>query len=248
MGRAPVFFAQSRGSFAMVFSSPLFLFIFLPAVLGVYYLAPGRAKNYVLIAFSLAFYFWGEPSFVFVVLGSTLFDWLVVRAMHATTGHGRRKFLVFLGVLANVGILVYFKYMNFFADAVSALLVDLGLNPFVLAKIALPIGVSFVVFEKITYLVDVYRDVGKPARNFADYLLYVFSFPSCWPGRSSSTTTSPTSLSGASTTCPTSKPGSAVSPWAWPKRCSSPTPWPKWPTFPLPPIRPRWARFSPGWG
>lgn len=166
----------------MVFSSPLFLFIFLPAVLGVYYLAPGRAKNYVLIAFSLAFYFWGEPSFVFVVLGSTLFDWLVVRAMHATTGQGRRKFLVFLGVLANVGILVYFKYMNFFADAVSALLVDLGLNPFVLAKIALPIGVSFVVFEKITYLVDVYRGVGKPARNFADYLLYVFFFPKLLAG------------------------------------------------------------------
>lgn len=166
----------------MVFSSPFFLFLFLPAVLGAYYLAPTRAKNHVLIAFSVAFYFWGEPSFVFVVLASAVFDWLIVRLMHASGGPGRKKLLAALGVLANVGVLVYFKYMNFFADSVSAVLVSLGMNPFVLAKIALPIGVSFVVFEKITYVVDVYRGVGQPSRRLTNYLLYVFFFPKLLAG------------------------------------------------------------------
>ena len=166
----------------MIFSSPIFLFLFLPLALSCYYLAPGRAKNYVLIAFSLAFYFWGEPSFVFVALVSTAFDWIVVRFMGRARKQTTRKWCVALGVVSNVGILFYFKYVNFFAASIGAIMAKLGLNPFVLTKIALPIGVSFIVFEKITYLVDVYRGVGRPSRNFANYLLYVFFFPKLLAG------------------------------------------------------------------
>jgi len=167
----------------MVFSSPLFLFGFLPLFLLLYWLMPARWANPVALVASLAFYAWGEPVFVTIAIGSALLDLLVVRTLAASTGQRTRRALVAVGVVANLGVLAYFKYAGFAVASVRPLFADwlgVGLPPF--AAVALPIGVSFIIFEKITYVVDVYRGVSEPTRRIRDYLLYVFLFPKLLAG------------------------------------------------------------------
>jgi alginate O-acetyltransferase complex protein AlgI len=167
----------------MVFSSPLFLFGFFPLVLLLYWLSPGRWGNWIALASSLVFYAWGEPAFIFLALASALFDLAVVKAMVASARPAMRRALLALGVLANLGLLAYFKYANFAVD--SARSVAAAMGGFELpgiATVVLPLGISFVVFEKITYVVDVYRGIGHPARSVRDYLLYVFLFPKLLAG------------------------------------------------------------------
>jgi alginate O-acetyltransferase complex protein AlgI len=167
----------------VVFTAPIFLFGFLPLFLVLYALAPPRVVNPLTLVFSLAFYAWGEPVFVFIAIGSALMDLGLVRLMAASTGARRRRWLVSIGVAANLGLLAYFKYAGFAADAgrsLAAAAFGVSLPP--LYAIALPIGVSFIVFEKITYIVDVYRGVGAPARGVRDYLMYVFLFPKLLAG------------------------------------------------------------------
>ncbi len=168
----------------MVFSSPLFLFGFLPAFLLLYWASPSRWGNWVALAASLAFYAWGEPRFVFFAMGSALLDLAIVRAMSSERrGQRARKALLFLGIAANLGLLAFFKYANFGWDNAQAVAQSvLGLDLPAIAGIVLPIGISFIVFEKITYVVDVYRGVGHPARSVRDYLLYVFLFPKLLAG------------------------------------------------------------------
>jgi alginate O-acetyltransferase complex protein AlgI len=120
---------------------------------------------------------------VFVAVVSALLDLAVVRLMAATADTRRRRWLLGVGVGANLALLVYFKYTGFAASigrSLAASLFGLSLPP--LWDIALPIGVSFIVFEKITYVVDVYRGVGAPARRIRDYLLYAFLFPKLLAG------------------------------------------------------------------
>ena len=174
----------------MLFSSPLFLFAFFPAFLAAYFLLPRRFQNTVLLGASLFFYSWAEPRFVFVVLISALFDYLLGRGIHALPSDResppqralRRRGLLTLGIVSNLGLLVYFKYANFFLSSVDAAFRTLHLHPFPLLEIALPVGISFIVFEKITYLVDLYRGTGIPARHLTSYLLYVFFFPKLLAG------------------------------------------------------------------
>ena len=167
----------------MVFTSPLFLFGFLPTVLLLYALAPARLSNPITLLASLLFYAWGEPVFVLVALGSALLDLALVRGMAASVDARRRRWLMGIGVAANLGLLAYFKYATFAVGvgrSLAAAAFGVTLPP--LFAIALPIGVSFIVFEKITYIVDVYRGVGAPARRVRDYLLYVFLFPKLLAG------------------------------------------------------------------
>ena len=167
----------------MVFTSPLFLFGFLPIFLVLYALAPTRARNLFALAASFLFYAWGEPRFVVLVIASALFDLWVVRALDASRSERRRRGFLLAGVGSNLAILFFFKYASFAAGAAQALgagVFGVALPP--IGAVALPIGVSFVVFEKITYVVDVYRRVGRPARTPIDYLLYVFLFPKLLAG------------------------------------------------------------------
>jgi alginate O-acetyltransferase complex protein AlgI len=162
----------------MVFSSIVFLCYFLPALLVVYRLTPDRFKNALLLAASVFFYAWGAPRFVFVILGTTIVDFFLVMRMDRMADSVRRKLLLTLSVLLNVGLLVYFKYMNFFIDNVNAVLHVAGFDSAIpWAKLALPIGISFYTFETLTYVVDVYRRIHKPLRNFWDYQLYIILFP-----------------------------------------------------------------------
>lgn len=168
----------------MLFHEPFFALFLFPAFYAAYLMIEERvrAKKWALILASLAFYTWGEPLFVPVVLASAIIDyWLSQRIAAATTEPPRRAYLI-TGIALNLGILVFYKYAAFIA-----LNLNLALKPFSgtelpLLHIALPIGVSFIVFEKISYLVDCYRGLSKPARSFADYSLFVFLFPKLLAG------------------------------------------------------------------
>jgi len=151
----------------MLFYEPLFLFLFGPAVyLAYFFFGAARARRaLILLAASIGFYGWSEPLFIFVVLASVALDLHVAQRLVALeTNESSRRAWLALGVGANLAILVYYKYTGFLAFNLDALLKALTLPGLHIPQIALPIGVSFIVFEKITYLVDVYRGVTAPAR------------------------------------------------------------------------------------
>lgn len=161
----------------MVFSSIIFQLYFFPFLLIIYYLSPNKLKNWVLLAFSILFYAWGMPRFVFVILGTTIVDFILVYFMDRQNSKRKKKLFLILSLLINLGILFYFKYYDFFVENLNVLLNSLGIHEISFLKIALPIGISFYTFETITYVVDVYRGVHKPQRNFWDYQLYIIFFP-----------------------------------------------------------------------
>lgn len=162
----------------MVFSSVLFLCFFLPIFLFVYFLADRKYKNFVLLFFSCAFYAWGAPKFIFVIIGTTILDFYFVRLMSASDEKFRRRFFLVLSICMNLGLLVYFKYSNFFIDNLNAALHHLGVSGTIQwTKLVLPIGISFYTFETMTYVIDVYRGVHKPLKNFWEYQLYIILFP-----------------------------------------------------------------------
>ena len=162
----------------MVFSSPIFLLLFLPVVLTGYFLLPGlRTKNLWLLGFSLLFYAWGEPIFIFLALLSTLMNYYLGRWVDHTEDDARRKFAVGLAVTLNIGLLAFFKYANFAADNLNSLLARINLHPPAMPRILLPIGISFFTFHALSYVMDVYRRKQPAARNPADVALYIFFFP-----------------------------------------------------------------------
>jgi alginate O-acetyltransferase complex protein AlgI len=161
----------------MVFSSIIFIVFFLPAFLVLYYLAGSRFKNLVILLGSLFFYAWGAPRFLFVILGTTLADFHLVRWMDQATAKRKKILLLCLSLLMNLGLLCYFKYSNFFIANVNLVLARLGMNSIAWVKLVLPIGISFYTFETLTYVIDVYRGVHKPLKNFWDYQLYIILFP-----------------------------------------------------------------------
>ncbi len=161
----------------MAFSSILFLFGFLPLVLGVYYLVPDRFRNAVALVASLTFYAWGAPQFVLVLIGSSWLDYVLAGSMRSTSDAIKSKRLLAVAVGLNVALLVYCKYMNFFVEQANAIAATTGLGQLTWTSIVLPIGISFFTFQKISYLVDVYRRQAQPAGSFGQYLLYVVLFP-----------------------------------------------------------------------
>ncbi len=161
----------------MVFSSIVFLLYFLPAFLFCYYVAGKKLKNIVILLFSIFFYSWGAPKFIFVLLGTTLIDFYLVRWMWKLQHPTQRKTLLSVSVCINIGLLFYFKYSNFFVSNLNYLLPVLGIPVIQWTKLILPIGISFYTFETLTYVVDVYRRVHKPLDNFWDYQLYIILFP-----------------------------------------------------------------------
>ncbi len=166
----------------MLFSSPLFLFLFLPLAMGAILAARGRGRDLVLLAASAGFYFWGEPRFVPVVLASALADWLIGGRIADKAGQPVARRWLALGVALNLLLLAYFKYLDFFIGSLNRVL-GLGEGAGIgVLHIALPIGVSFIVFEKISYLVDIARGKAAPATTLREYLLYVLLFPKLLAG------------------------------------------------------------------
>lgn len=161
----------------MVFSSILFLTLFLPIVLVLYRLSPRPARNFVALFASLVFYAWGAPAFVFVLIGISAVDYVAGSRLAPTGGHPRRRAWLVAAVTVNVALLLYFKYANFFVAQANTALQALGVDALSWTRVVLPIGISFFTFQKISYLVDVYRGEAPPARSFGRYLLYVVLFP-----------------------------------------------------------------------
>jgi alginate O-acetyltransferase complex protein AlgI len=169
----------------MLFYEPLFLFVFFPTFYALYLAAERRmrARLAVILTGSLLFYFWIEPLFVPVVLVSALVDHLIGRRIAAVPQRSTEaRVLLAVGVIANLGILAHFKYTRFLLENVYLVMHGAAAPPMWLPDIALPVGVSFIVFEKITYLVDIHRRVSRPAPGFATYLLYVLLFPKLLAG------------------------------------------------------------------
>lgn len=160
----------------MVFSSEIFLFAFLPLFLLSYFVAGRTTKlrNIVLLVFSLLFYAWGEPIYVFLMLGSILFNWGMALLVSGCEGGGIKKALLFLSIAANVGILIFFKYETFFALSLNAVIgegfiAELGVD--------LPIGISFFTLQAVSYLIDVYRDEVEAQDNPLYLGMYIAMFP-----------------------------------------------------------------------
>jgi alginate O-acetyltransferase complex protein AlgI len=162
----------------MPFSSVTFLFAFLPTFLLVYHLAPARFRNAVALIASLGFYAWGAPRFLFVLVFVSMVDYAFSRGIaRAEPASRRRSWLLAVAVTINLGLLFYFKYANFFVREGNHIALWLGKPALQWVDIALPMGISFVAFEEISYLVDVFRGVARPAKRLSDYALFLSLFP-----------------------------------------------------------------------
>lgn len=166
----------------MLFYEPLFLTIF-PALYAFYLLLTGApAKKWTLLIASTLFYVWGEPVFVLVLFASTAIDYALAFRIAAASSARTRKLALMTGIAGNLAVLIFYKYADFLAANLNIAVTPLTGSSIPLLHIALPIGVSFVVFEKITYLVDTYRGISKPADTFSDYCLFVLFFPKLLAG------------------------------------------------------------------
>ena len=157
----------------MLFSSIPFLFYFLPAVLMLYFLVPAKLKNAVLLVFSLVFYAWGEPKYVFLMIATIcLFYFCGIAIGRAGTKKGK-KFWLTVSVVTSLALLAVFKYADFGVGTVNSLL---G-SSIPLLKLALPIGISFYTFQCLSYTIDVYRGEAEVQKNIISFGAYVSLFP-----------------------------------------------------------------------
>ncbi|MEO8904678.1 MAG: MBOAT family protein [Polyangiaceae bacterium] len=162
----------------MPFSSVIFLFGFLPIFLVAYYATPNRFRNGTALIGSLCFYAWGAPRFLPALVAISAADFVFSRRIAAATpGSKRRLSWLALAVCLNLGLLFYFKYANFFVHEGNRLATILGKSALPWEDVVLPMGISFVTFEEISYLVDVFRGTAAPARRFSDYALFLSLFP-----------------------------------------------------------------------
>ena len=165
----------------MVFSSLIFLFVFLTANLIAYFAVSPEKRNKVLLIFSLVFYAWGGPRYLLLLAGETLVSWLfAIRIDEARAGYTKRseKFYLVCDLVIMLGCLAIFKYLGFFLGNIKAVF---GV-PKTVPGIALPIGISFYTFQLISYVVDVYRNEVRPQREYWKLLLYSSLFHQCIAG------------------------------------------------------------------
>lgn len=158
----------------MVFSSMIFLCVYLPLVLLGYYICPKKGRNLFLLIVSLVFYAWGEPKYVFLMIFSILVNYIFGRLMDKHRENKKRlKLMLVLSVVIDIGLLSVFKYTDFIITNVNAIF---GAN-FDLLNIALPIGISFYTFQAMSYTIDVYRDDVRVQKNLIDFGMYITMFP-----------------------------------------------------------------------
>ncbi len=179
----------------MVFSSPIFLFLFLPLFLILYYLITFPSKktkntlisriflgfsNLFVLTSSLLFYFWGEGWLIFVMLTSTVVDYLCGMLLGIFEKTYSRKILLAISIGSNLCLLGFFKYFNFGLDTVNSLAGSLGFAGWHAdgaLEVALPLGISFYTFQSMSYTIDVYRKEVEPTRNFFSFACFVSMFP-----------------------------------------------------------------------
>ena len=153
----------------MVFSSITFLYYFLPILILVYYIVPSKLRNLTILIFSLAFYFYGEPKYVLLLVVSFTLNYLFAKMIYKN----KSKTYLMIGVIINILILVYFKYTNFLIFNVNQIF-KLSIN---FLDIVMPIGISFFTFQEVSYLIDVYKERVTPSSSLLNYATYVCLFP-----------------------------------------------------------------------
>lgn len=160
----------------MLFSDPVFLFLFLPLILFIYWLTPKRFKNLILFIFSLGFYTFGEQELVILILLSTIVDY----CCGLIISNGKKKIGLFISIFFNLSILVYFKYSRFIFSNLTNFLQEFNIsleNAEAFSDIALPLGISFYTFQTMSYTIDVYKGEIKATKNFIKFGTYVTLFP-----------------------------------------------------------------------
>lgn len=162
----------------MVFSSPIFVFLFLPATLGLYFIVPKSWRNVCLLAASVVFYAWGESKFFVVLLFSIVLNYACGRAIYASRETPHKKAILTLAVTLNLMILAFFKYGVFFVtEIVNPILRIVGQQPITPWAGHLPIGISFFTFHSLSYLIDIYRGSAQAQRDLSTTALYITLFP-----------------------------------------------------------------------
>lgn len=157
----------------MVFSSLVFLFVFLPTIIFLYYISKDKYKNYLLLVASLFFYAWGEPTYIVIMLISIVFNFIFGKKVDKNNEYKKRKVWLGIAIIFNIGMLGVFKYTGFFIDNINKAFESSIINP----GIALPLGISFFTFQAMSYVIDVYRGDAKVQKNLLHLALYISLFP-----------------------------------------------------------------------
>lgn len=158
----------------MVFSSMLFIWLFLPLLLAIYFIADKKFKNIILLIFSLIFYAWGEPIYILLMIFSITLNYIFGLLIDKYKNKSIKKILLLLTIVIDIGILGYFKYFNFFIEIINSIF---GRAVFNFKNIALPIGISFYTFQILSYIIDLYRNKIKVQKNILNLALYISFFP-----------------------------------------------------------------------
>jgi alginate O-acetyltransferase complex protein AlgI len=162
----------------MVFTSHIFIFYFLPAALLVYYNLPYRWRNWLITLASYLFYGWWKPWFVFLMMATTVLDYLWGRIIASPRSRPwMRLGAVLACCITNLGLLAFFNYYMFGAESLNLLRHLAGQQAFDILRITLPIGISFYTFHTMSYVIDLYRGDALPARSFSDFSCFVAMFP-----------------------------------------------------------------------
>ena len=158
----------------MVFSSIVFLYIFLPIMLLIYFVVPRKLKNAVMILASLVFFAWGEIRYIFIMLILAVMDFFCGKGINKNEGNkAKRRLYLWIDIGVNLLILFFFKYADFIITNINSVLN----TQIPLLNIPLPIGVSFNTFQSLSYIIDVYRGTVKCEKSFYNYLTYTTLFP-----------------------------------------------------------------------
>ena len=161
----------------MVFSSESFLFLFLPVFLLVYYATPTRFKSYAILAGSYIFYAWWRVDFLGLLFLTTAFAYVIGQKISQHRGTARGRTYLIIGVVGCLGVLGVFKYLNFFVDSFAMLLGTDAAGLGVHWRLILPIGISFYVFQALSYLIDVHRGDATADAPFIDFAAFIALFP-----------------------------------------------------------------------
>ena len=154
----------------MLFSSITFIFYFLTSLLLMYYIVPKKFRNSILLIYSLLFYFLGEPKYIVILILSCIINYILSLLINK---YKYKKLFLIIAVIYNIGQLLYFKYADFFIENIN----QIFNSEFGLLKVIMPIGISFFTFQALGYVIDVYRDKHKPAKNLWTFMTYVCLFP-----------------------------------------------------------------------
>ena len=160
----------------MVFSSLVFLFVFLPTVIILTFASGKKFRNLVLVVFSLFFYAWGEGFLVLLMLASIIANYLFGILLDFYKKKPLSKLILSCAVICNLSLLIFYKYANFLVDIFNSVFSYANIQPILISEIHLPIGISFFTFQAISYVVDVYRGKSPAQKNLINLGLYISLF------------------------------------------------------------------------